>query len=209
MRSQRTGDRHATHDDTARGLVDRLSRRDIFGTWRMSVGAGWSNLIVSVPIMSVAPRRVGRNCELMLDVKTRTTTTMPRSLINLLLDIFLLVVFLALAWVSVILRFVFPQGTIADGWSLWGEPFDWWSHQQFNIISLLALAILVHVMLHWSWVCGTISHHVRFAKAHPRAARTDDGTRTLYGVAVLLVIVNVLGLLIAAAALSIRGPGTS
>ena len=57
--------------------------------------------------------------------ETDSRTAMSRTLINLLLDIFLLLVFLTLAWVSIVVRFVFPEGTIADGWTLWGQSFDW------------------------------------------------------------------------------------
>ena len=134
---------------------------------------------------------------------------MSRTLVNLLLDIVLLMVFLALSWVSIVVHFVFPPGTTAAGWTLWGQSFDWWSTQQFNTLALLAVGILVHVMLHWTWVCGTIAMQLRRSRRGEASGKIDDGTRTLYGVATIVVIVNIVGLLIAAASLMIRSPSAS
>jgi hypothetical protein len=57
-------------------------------------------------------------------------------------------------------------------------------------------------MLHWSWVCGVIAARI----SRNKKAKIDDGTQTLYGVGLLIVILNVLGLATAAAALMIRSP---
>ena len=73
---------------------------------------------------------------------------------------------------------------------LWGYDFNDWANVQFQLLSLLAFAILLHVMLHWSWVCGVISS--RLSKWKGRAVRFDDGVQTLWGVGVLILILNVL-----------------
>lgn len=130
---------------------------------------------------------------------------LSRTAVNFLVDCLLLLLFLTLVWTSVVVRFVFPTGTTASGWTLWGWGYDVWAAFQFNTICLLALAVLLHVMLHWSWVCGVVA--ARLPRANRKKALPDDGIRTIYGVATLIVIVNVLGLLLAAAALSIRPPG--
>ncbi len=132
--------------------------------------------------------------------------SLSRAVVNLLLDTLLLILFLALVWVSAVLRFVFPDATSASHWTLWGNDFNAWSQLQFNLIALLALGILVHVMLHWSWVCGTIVYQFRGATKGGANAKLDDGTRTLYGVATLVVIFNIVGGLLAFAALSIQAP---
>jgi hypothetical protein len=99
-------------------------------------------------------------------------------------------------------RFVFPPGPDARGWLLWGLDYDQWATIQFGLTSILALGILLHVMLHWSWVCGILAAKL----ARNKKAKIDDGTQTIYGVGLLIVLLNLLGLAIAAAALSIRGP---
>lgn len=130
--------------------------------------------------------------------------TVSRTMVNFLLDAALLVIFLMLAWISVVLRFIFPAGTAATGWLLWGRGFDDWSAFQFSLVCVFALGILVHLMLHWSWICGVLTS--RMSRWRGRPMRLDDGTQTLYGVGLLIAVLNVVGLLIASAALSIRAP---
>jgi len=127
---------------------------------------------------------------------------MSRSVFNLLLDTLLLASFCVLVWSAVVVRFVFPPGPDARGWLLWGLDYDQWATIQFGLISILALGILLHVMLHWSWVCGILAAKL----ARNKKAKLDDGTQTLYGVSLLIVLLNLLGLAVAAAALSISGP---
>lgn len=131
---------------------------------------------------------------------------MQRTLINFWLDVVLLVVFLAGLWATFVIRFVFPPATLADGWYLWGWTYNHWSDLQFGLICLFALAVLIHVMLHWTWVCGVITSRL-LRKRDGKRRNWDDGTRTLYGVGLLVVILNVLGLAFAAAIMTVQGPG--
>ncbi len=126
---------------------------------------------------------------------------MSRTIVNFLLDTLLLATFSTLIWTAVVVRFVFPPAYDAKGWSLWGLSLDQWLTVQFTMVATLTLGILIHVMLHWSWVCGVIA-----ARVGDKKARLDNGTQTLYGVGLLIVILNVLGAATAAAALMIRGP---
>jgi len=127
---------------------------------------------------------------------------MSRTSINLVLNSFLLTAFATLVCCSVIVRFVFPPGPDTKGWSLRGQSYDQWATIQFAMLAILALGILIHAMLHWSWVCCVIATRL----ARDKKVKLDDGTQTLYGVGLLIVIINILGLAIACAALSIHGP---
>lgn len=127
---------------------------------------------------------------------------MSRTLINFVLDLFLLSVTLAIVWTSFVLRFVFPPATTAAGWTLWGASYDAWSDLQFVLLAIVMLAILVHVMLHWTWVCGVIATRIFRRKAKTR----DDGSLTLYGVGALIVVFNILGVALAAAHFSVSPP---
>jgi len=118
------------------------------------------------------------------------------------LDAALLVVFVLLCGTAVIVRFVFPPGPAAKGWMLWGLDYDAWSGIQFGLLATLAGGILVHVMVHWSWVCNVLSS--RFLRGD--GGRVDDGLQTIYGVGLLIVLLNVIGITVAAAMLTIRGP---
>ena len=127
-----------------------------------------------------------------------------RTAVNFFVDLAMLVVFVALMWISVVVRFVFPRGTEATGWRLLGLGFDDWCSLQFGTVALLAALIVLHLMLHWTWVCGVVTS--RLSRSRGKAIQLDDGNRTLYGVGVLIVILNIVGLLTAAAALLIHGP---
>jgi hypothetical protein len=127
---------------------------------------------------------------------------MSRSVFNLLLDTVLLVAFSVLLWSAVVVRFVFPPGPDARGWLLWRLDYDQWATIQFGMIAILALGILLHVMLHWSWVCGILAAKL----SRNKKAKIDDGTQTIYGVGLLIVLLNLLGLAVAAAAISIHSP---
>lgn len=123
--------------------------------------------------------------------------------VNLVLDGVLLIVFVALCFAAVVVRFVFPPGPNATGWTLWGLDYDAWGGIQFGLVAALALGILVHVMLHWSWVCNMVAG--RFLTTRP--GRVDDGLQTIYGVGLLIVLLTSIGVALAAAVLTIRGPG--
>jgi hypothetical protein len=134
------------------------------------------------------------------------TQRITKTGINFCLDAFLLTVFLTLCWSSVVVRYVFPPAMSAEGWTLWGLDYLAWTDIQFGCLCLMAATVLLHVMLHWTWVCGVVANWRRKRQGEPPGAKQDSGTRTLWGVGLLIVILNVLGLAIAAAALSIRGP---
>jgi len=131
-----------------------------------------------------------------------TAGTMSRTIINFLLDTTLLAAFSALAFSAVIVRFIFPPGPDAKGWYLWGLSYDQWATVEFAMVAVLALGILLHVMLHWSWVCGVVATRL----ARDKKVKLDEGSQTIYGVGLLIAIFNLLGLAIAVAALTIRPP---
>ena len=117
-----------------------------------------------------------------------------KTIVNFWLDCLLLVLFLMLVWVSAVLRFLFPAGPTEVEWSLWGAGAESWRGVQFGVLVLFSLGIVLHVMLHWSWVCGVVTKHLL-----GRPPTRDNGSQTLIGVGVLLGILHLLaaGLLVA------------
>lgn len=132
---------------------------------------------------------------------------MSRTIVNFLLDALLLATFMTLAATAVIVRFVFPPGTQAEGWILWGSGYDAWVGLLFNVLATLALMVLVHVMLHWSWVCGVVAQ--RISKRFGKPVRIDEANQTVYGVGLLVVLFTAAGMVIGAAALGIRDSSAS
>ncbi len=127
---------------------------------------------------------------------------MSRTVVNFLLDTVLLVAFVLLVWCSVVVRFVFPPGPSATGWKLWGYDFDQWAGLQFSLVGALFVGIVVHVMLHWSWVCGVFASRL----SSDRKGRVDEGLQTIYGVGLLIAVLATIGIGVGAAVLSVRPP---
>lgn len=127
------------------------------------------------------------------------------TIINFWLDAALAVQFLAALWTAFVTRFVFPPPTSAAGWTLWGFTYNQWSELTFVLLCGFGLGVLVHVMLHWSWVCGVAASKLLAWKRGPRRA-LEDGERTLLGVGLVVVILNVLGGALAYATLTVQGP---
>lgn len=132
---------------------------------------------------------------------------MSRTGLNFLLDACLLAVFTGNVAVAVVLRFVFPAPTQSDAWRLWGLTYDDWSAANFNLTAFFALLVLLHVMLHWSWVCGVVAQ--RLSKLKGRTFRVDEASQTVYGVGLLIVVLTAIGVFAAAASVSIRDSDTT
>jgi hypothetical protein len=60
-------------------------------------------------------------------------------------------------------------------------------------------------MLHWTWICGVIAN--RLSRWRKRSVRFDEGSQTLLGVGLLILILNLLGLFVAIASIMIQPPG--
>lgn len=123
------------------------------------------------------------------------------ALINFWLDAGLLVTAAFVGWVSVMMRVVFPAPTFSAGWTLWGLTYNQWHDLQFGSICFCALVILLHVMLHWNWVCSVIGAQILRSGRRP-----DDGMQTIYGVATLIVLLSVILSGIIAAVLTVKSP---
>lgn len=123
------------------------------------------------------------------------------AIINFWLDVTLLLTILFIGWVSAMMQVVFPAPTSADGWSLWGLSFDQWRDAQFGALCFFSLLALVHVMLHWNWICGVITTRVVRTKNRP-----DDGIQTIYGVGTMIVVLNLIVGAVIAAMLTVQKP---
>lgn len=127
---------------------------------------------------------------------------MSRTTINFLLDAGLGLVFLMLVACAVVVQYVFPPSLSAQGWTLLGWSIEEWQSMEFALICVLAVGLVIHVMLHWSWVCGVVASRLSTAAR----GTADNGIRTIYGVGLLIVVFNLVGFAVAIAAWLIRGP---
>ena len=97
------------------------------------------------------------------------------SVMNFGVDSLLVVMLVSLGWIAAVLRLVFPAPTTADGWILWGWNYDQWSDFQFGCLCTLGLCVLIHVMLHWNWVCSVVA-----SNSFESRQRIDDSMQTDY-----------------------------
>ena len=124
-----------------------------------------------------------------------------RSKLNFVLDIALAAAFVLLCAVAAIIQIVFPPPSVAVGWVVFGGTIDQWITFQFGCLCVLAGGIILHVMLHWSWVCGVLT------RGRPDSAlRTDDGVRTIVGVGFLIALLHVIGFAVLIAMLTANSP---
>lgn len=135
------------------------------------------------------------------DTRKRPRRQFSRSKLNFVLDAVLAAAFVLLCAVAAIIQIVFPAPTTAAGWTVFGGTIDQWLILQFGCLCVLAGGVVLHVMLHWSWVCGMLT------RGRPDSVlRTDDGVRTIVGVAFLLFLLHVIGLAVLVAMLTVHSP---
>lgn len=122
------------------------------------------------------------------------------TIINFWLDVVLLLLFLAQAWMFAVIHIVFPRGAGSD-WKVWGAtPLDW-SESLFATFCVFAVGIVLHVMLHWTWICAVVA-----TRLLGRKAGKDDGSHTLIGVGLIVVLLHLLAAGILATKVSLVGP---
>jgi hypothetical protein len=124
-----------------------------------------------------------------------------KSTVNFWLDAALAVVFVVLMTVSTVVRCVFPSPTAAAGWTLWGYDYDQWLRGQFLVLCTLGVGVVLHVMLHWSWVCGMLTRG-----KSKSSLRTDNGVQTIVGVLFLAAALHVIGAVVLAGMVCIVRP---
>jgi hypothetical protein len=131
--------------------------------------------------------------------------SVSKTTINFWLDAVLLVIFCLLMWTAVVTQFVFPPAIRAEGWTLWGWTYQQWHAFQFGVVAVMASAVLLHVMLHWSWVCNVAAGGLDALRGRKKR-KVDEGMQTIYGVGMLIVVLNLIGIAVAAAVLTIQSP---
>lgn len=122
------------------------------------------------------------------------------TMINFWLDTGLAVLFVVQAWLFGVLHVVFPRGA-GQEWKVWGASSVIWADALFKVFCLFAGGIIIHVMLHWTWICGVVS-----TRLLRRKASRDNGVQTLLGVGLLVVIFHVLAFGILATRMGLVGP---
>ena len=143
---------------------------------------------LAVPVAAAAPSQQVTTSQCGPINSARAKRPIPWTIVNFSLDVALLGGFLLLVWISCILHFVFPAGAAGFAWKVLGRSLTDWRNFQFLTLLGLGFGLLLHVMFHWSWICGVVR-----TKLLNRPGRDDTGSDTIWGVAFLVFLLHLLG----------------
>ena len=113
---------------------------------------------------------------------------MTRNVLNLVIDVVTFVALMVVGVTGLLMKFVLPSGSPRLGLALFGwDRHDWGAFHFWATVGLGVILVL-HLALHWQWVCTTIG---RMVMGRRRQARMGALERNVVGVAWLVIVVGV------------------
>ena len=111
---------------------------------------------------------------------------MRKNTLNFSVDLLTALAILVMVATGLIMEFTLPPGSGSRGLVLWSMMRHEWGNIHFWASVALAGILILHVALHWAWVCGTIRRLVH----GPSGERGRGRSRldNLYGVAFLILL---------------------
>lgn len=126
-----------------------------------------------------------------------------RAAINFGLDATALTVLLTVLWTRIVAFYVVPTPRAGESaLVLWGLDHAGWDALNFWLTMAFAIVILVHLILHWTWVSQFV--HQRVKRWTRSRTVLNAGTQTMYGVGFLILVLMTAGSLLAVAAVAAR-----
>lgn len=118
---------------------------------------------------------------------------MQRNTLNLAVDAVTLLAALAMATTGLVMRLVLPPGSRGgSGMTLWGMDRHQWGDLHWWLAIAIGVLVVVHLALHWSWVCAAVGRLLTGRTPDPsHAAR-----RNVIGIAALAGVVGAFTLFI-------------
>jgi hypothetical protein len=110
-----------------------------------------------------------------------------RNTVNYATDGLTLLTLLGVASTGLLLKFVLPPGSGRTSLELLGMSRHEWGDVHFWTTVALGAVLLLHIALHWNWVCG-MTHKILTR----RTSRISEGARAAWGVVSLALIVGLL-----------------
>lgn len=128
---------------------------------------------------------------------------LTRAATNFLLDAVALVVLVGVLWTRIVAFWVVPERTgDAARVMLWGLDHRGWDQVNFWTTMGFAIVVLVHLILHWTWVSQFV--HQRVKRFTGSKGVLDSGTQTVYGVGFMIAVFTIAGGLLAVAAVAAK-----
>jgi len=130
-----------------------------------------------------------------------------RDTLNFFVDVLLLLALLGMIATGLTTRYLLPPGSRGgQGLSLWGLDRHEWGDIHFWLAVTLAGLLVLHVALHWSWVCVLITRWLR--PANVPAQPTSALRRNLCGLLFLVVVAGLLAAFVWIAHTQVTGRST-
>jgi hypothetical protein len=128
---------------------------------------------------------------------------LSRTATNFALDCVAFFALLAVLWSRMVTYVVVPPPVAGEPpIRLWGLGHAAWDAMNFWITMAFAVIVLVHLILHWTWVSQFV--HQRVKRWTNSRAVLDSGTQTIYGVGFMILVFVVVGGLLAVAAVAAK-----
>ncbi|CAN5508206.1 hypothetical protein BH10PLA1_BH10PLA1_07270 [soil metagenome] len=134
---------------------------------------------------------------------------MKRNTFNFLIDILSALMMFGMIDTGLLIRFVLPPGS-GSRRILWGYGRHDWGDVHFWLAVGVAVTLVVHVALHWQWVCVTAMRMVRGAAGNQ--LKMTPIRRNIAGVALVLLLAGSFGAFVWVASANVtdtRGPGST
>lgn len=117
---------------------------------------------------------------------------MRRDTLNFLVDLLALLAMIGLLFTGLVDKYLLPPGSRGGhGLELWTLSRHEWGDIHFWFAVSLIVLLILHVMLHWTWVCVIVQRATPGAGSPARA--WSPGARNLFGLIFALVLAGGLG----------------
>ena len=110
---------------------------------------------------------------------------MKRNTLNFVIDVVTTLVMFGMVATGLVVRFVLPPGS-GSRWVLWGLGRHDWGDLHFWLAVGIGALVLIHIALHWQWVCATALQLFRRGATAPGLVGRASGN--LAGLGLLLLI---------------------
>jgi len=115
---------------------------------------------------------------------------MRKNTLNFIIDLLTLLAILGMIGTGLLVKYVLPAGSGSRGLELWSLGRHDWGDVHFWLAVALGVLLLLHVALHWAWVCGSIR---RLAHPSRRPGRPNATLDNLFGVGFIVLLVIIFG----------------
>jgi hypothetical protein len=114
---------------------------------------------------------------------------MRKNTLNFAVDVITLLVMLTMVATGLVMKYALPPGSGGKGLMLWTLTRHEWGDVHFWLSVAIAALLVLHVLLHWAWVCGTIRRLMGFSQPVGTVRRIRENALAALSLAALCGLV--------------------